>query len=285
LKVYRAKDRIKDGLSLEIFFNKNILSTKEHKHDFLEIVYVKSGRVKELVNGTEYEMGRGQLLFINYDSVHAFSGSDDFSFYNICFAPDVLAGCVISKDNAFDLLSLSAFEELKSPYSEGVITFSGKERIWIETVLSDMLEEYTAKNTDMRSVLESYMILLITKILRKTRLVLKNSDTRQDIFSDLANYISDNLDKKLTLGELARKCFYNPSYFSRVFKERFNMTFQDYVNRERASVAAQLLSETPATVEEISEMCGYGDKSSLNRAFLRFFGCTPTEYRKRMKKY
>ena len=31
--------------------------------------------------------------------------------------------------------------------------------------------------------------------------------------------------------------------------------------------------------EEIAEDCGYGDKSGLYRAFDKFYGCTPTEYR------
>ena len=284
MKTYRAKDRIKDGLSLEIFFSDKYTSTSEHKHDYIEIVYVKSGSVMEWVNGKEYEMNRGQLLFINYDSVHAFEGSHDFTFYNICFAPEVLAGLVISHDNAFDLLTLSSFEELRSPDSEGVITFSGKERVWIETVLSDMLDEYLSGNTDKRSVLESYMILLITKILRKTRLTLGKITIEQDIFGDLVKYINSNLDKKLTLCDLARKCFYNPSYFSRVFKEKFKMTFQEYLNRERAAMAAQLLCESDCSVGEIAERCGYGDNSSLHRAFIRYYGCTPGAYRKGIRK-
>ena len=80
------------------------------------------------------------------------------------------------------------------------------------------------------------------------------------------------------------KYFYNPSYFSRVFKERFGITLADYLTKERTAHAAKLLLETDYTTEHIATICGYGDKSTLYRAFRKEYSVTPSEYRTAHKK-
>ena len=86
--------------------------------------------------------------------------------------------------------------------------------------------------------------------------------------------------EKISLEDLAQKCFYNPSYFSRTFKQKFGLSPIEYITRERAKMAAGLLTNTTLSMDAIAEKCGYGDKSSLYRAFEKNYGCSPTDYRK-----
>ena len=101
------------------------------------------------------------------------------------------------------------------------------------------------------------------------------------VWRELFEYIGENLDKRLTLSELSKKCFYNPSYFSRTFKEKFGITLADYLQSERAEAAARLLKETDLPTQAVAEKCGFSDKSSLYRAFVKIYGVTPSEYRKK----
>ena len=281
MKVYRIEDYIKDGLSLGIFKTTDKGLYERHTHEFAEIVYVLDGEVEEFINGAEYRMARGDMLFVNYGSTHSFDSKGGVTYINVCFSPEVMGKRIISRENAFDLLSLTAFDEIVEGKGEGVVHFSGEERRTVEAVLLDMLDEYKSCLPERKAVLESYMTVIISKILRKMHPPTVREDAAGKMWQELSEYISKNLDKRLTLSELSRKCFYNPSYFSRVFKEKFGITLADYLQRERAQAAARLFSKNELSMQEIAERCGFSDKSALYRAFVKVYGVSPNEYRKK----
>ena len=281
MKIFKIDDYIKDGLSLGIFKTVDKGKYEPHTHEFAEIVYVLDGEVEEFINGSKYRMSRGDMLFINYGSTHSFESENGVSYINVCFSPEVMGKRIISRENAFDLLSLTAFDEIVEGKGEGVVHFSSEERRTVEAVLLDMLNEYKAHLPERIAVLESYMTVIISKILRKMYPPTVREEASGKMWQELSEYISKNLDKKLTLSELSQKCFYNPSYFSRVFKEKFGITLADYLQRERAQAAARLFSKNELSMQEIAERCGFSDKSSLYRAFVKNYGVTPSEYRKK----
>ena len=87
------------------------------------------------------------------------------------------------------------------------------------------------------------------------------------------------------MSDLAKKCFYNPSYFSRVFKEKFGVTFVEYVTVKRLDHAVKLLEENNLTLDEISRRAGFADKNSFYYAFSHYLGAKPSQYRsKKVKK-
>ena len=286
MKIFSSEKYIPKGMSLGIFHAKQANEVLTHRHDFLEFVYVSSGSARQLISGTSYDVSRGDLLFINYGSTHTVcSPSPDFEYYNISFNPDLIAERIINRDNAFDLLSLTALDELRGgDGSGGKITFYGKEQALIEAILADMLAEFEGDRKEKRAVLESYMTVFIAKVTRRIAPCQVFAEESGDIWDELTEYISANLDKKLTLNGIAKQCFYNPSYFSRAFKERFNMTLVSYISAKRVEAAERLLNETDLTVERIAEECGFGDKSSFYRAFSKLRGTTPSEYRRNREK-
>lgn len=283
MKVYKVENYIQGELSLHMFAEEVTNHTiPPHTHEFTEIIYVTSGECIQTINKISYTARRGDMFFINRGSTHSFSPNNTFTYYNICFSPETVVKRVIDRQNAFDLLSLSALEEIQSEGAPmGRFSFEGDERLWIEYLLRDMHSEYVADRSERNAILESYMTILIAKILRKAHL--STSAEREEfsgVWRALSEFIDENLNQKLTLEDLAQKCFYNPSYFSRTFKQKFGMSPVEYITKERANMAATLLSNPSLSMEDISERCGFGDKSSLYRAFEKHYGCSPSEYRK-----
>ncbi|MBR2465431.1 MAG: AraC family transcriptional regulator [Clostridia bacterium] len=283
MREYKSNKYIKGGLSLGIFKATDALACGEHTHEFTEIVYVTDGTGIETIDGTEHSVRRGDLLFINCGAVHKVAPVLNYSYINICFSPDIIGERIITRENAFDLLSLSALEEFRHEYGADTISFIGEERRLVEALLFDMLNEFKSDLPERAAVLESYMSVLIAKIMRKRRIKTEN-DGKSEMWRELSRYIEDNIDKPLTLGELAKKCFYNPSYFSRVFKEKFGTTLVDHVMNERTRAAAKLLSKGEISIDAVAEECGFGDRTGLYRAFIKIYGISPAEYRKRAKK-
>ena len=282
--IFKAENYIERGLSLGIFRSSTTEAEPVHTHDFVEIIYVLDGHSTHKVNGTEHHLLRGDMLFINYGSTHEFFSDSEFTYYNICFSPEVIAERIINRENAFDLLSLTSINEIKS--SDNLvckISFNAEERVGIESMLADMHEEYCSDLAERRAVLESYMTIIMAKILRRLRVMGEVSRDGVGLSRDILDFIDSNLGERLTLSALAKKCFYNPSYFSRSFKERFGVTLVEYISRARARAAARLITESELSTSDIAAECGFSDKSALYRSFSKYYGMTPGEYRERYK--
>lgn len=285
MKVYGSERWIQKGSSVGIFHSKcRTRNETPHSHEFIEIVYVSSGSATQRVDKAEYEVERGDILFINYGSVHAFLPHENFSYINICFSPETLGNAIITEENALALLSLTTFDEMRRNAKGDCISFRGAERREVEQILDLMLREYRECLPASQRMLESYLNILITKMLRKTA-SLPQIEGEQGLWRELAEYIEDNPDAELTLAALARKCFYNPSYFSRAFKKKFHMPLTEYVARRRVEHAISLLRESTLSVEEICTKVGFPDRSSLYHAFAKFTGASPSAYRNEVKKF
>jgi AraC-like DNA-binding protein len=278
---YHSGTLIDKEASIHIF-SANHLSFPAHTHDFIEIIYVKSGKAIQKVNGTSYEVGEGDLLFINYGAHHEYISNDGYSFVNICFHPETFSDGIVTRENAFAVLQLTAFDEIRGESDNGTVSFKGESRIKLERILDDMLCEYNSRKKGWHDAIKSYMNLLLIEVLRKLS-VEGESDGEVGIWRSISAYIDANLGMDLSLSALAEKCFYNPSYFSRSFKERFGITLVEYVTRSRTEAAARLLCESELSTEEIAVKCGFGDRTALYRAFSKQYGMTPREWREQKK--
>ena len=68
-------------------------------------------------------------------------------------------------------------------------------------------------------------------------------------------------------------------YLSHLFKDYFQMSFQQYVAALRCEKARQLLLLTSLNLLDISLESGFSDIKYLNKAFVRQYGYSPREYR------
>ena len=282
--IYESKSLMTADSSIHIFFmGKEERSMPTHEHDFIEIVYVTEGSADETVNGQTWRVQNGDLLFINYGSTHSFVPYENFSYINICFKPEVIGEDVITQENAFALLHLTAFDEiLRESGEDGMVSWRGEERQEIEGILRAMLKEYTEQRPSWRLVLKSYMNVLIAQILRKL-IDGESTENAEDVWRELSDYIDCNLGTDLSLSALAGKCFYNPSYFSRAFKKRFSMSLTEYLNHKRIERAKLLCEDASLTDDEIAARLGFSYKSSFYRVFSRVAGMTFAEYKKSKK--
>ena len=249
-----------------------------HTHDFIEIIYVKSGKVTQIVNGRGYEASEGDLLFINYGASHEYVAAGDYSFVNICFHPETFSEGIVTKENAFAMLQLTAFDEIRGESDNGTVTFKGESRIKLERILDDMLFEYKARKRGWQDAIKSYMNLLLIEVLRKLS-VEGESDGEAGIWRSISAYIDANLGTDLSLSALAEKCFYNPSYFSRAFKEHFNIPLTKYVMQKKVEQVVALIEDGVTSSSELAERCGFSSKNALYRAVLSVKGISFAELR------
>lgn len=105
-----------------------------------------------------------------------------------------------------------------------------------------------------------------------------------DAIKKAKQYIRTHLKTGSSLAEVAKQVSFSPAYFGRVFKERTGEKFLDYVNRIRIEQACNYLETTDMRVNEIYEEVGYKSRNYFYNMFKGIAGCTPQEYRERIRK-
>jgi AraC-like DNA-binding protein len=135
------------------------------------------------------------------------------------------------------------------------------------------------------SVLELMSILHDLSISRNMRTLSDASFTNEHFtynsrrIEKAFEYMNNNYDKPISLGEVAKVVNMTEVSFSRFIKKRTGNTFIDSLNEIRLGHASRMLIDTTHSIAEISYNCGFNNISNFNRIFKKKKTCTPKEFR------
>ncbi len=94
-------------------------------------------------------------------------------------------------------------------------------------------------------------------------------------------YIRENLDKPLSVKEVAKIACFSEYHFHRIFAAIMQETLGEYITRKKLERAAIRLAYSPdSKVSNVAFEFGYSSVSSFSKAFKQWFGCRPTEISK-----
>lgn len=105
--------------------------------------------------------------------------------------------------------------------------------------------------------------------------------TPEQLMNQAAKYISERLHYDLGIEEVAGRIGISSSYFCLLFKNRFAMTFVEYVTQQRIEAAKVMLAGTDKSITAISAGVGYQERRYFTKVFQKQTGMTPKEYRDR----
>lgn len=280
---FKSKSLIPDGSDIGITYNVRTVHFKEHVHDFVEFVYITSGSCLHYVNGVSYEAQKGDLIYIGVGETHAFQSDSEVCSYDLYIKPEFIFTKLLS-DRPDDILALSLFREFSAEISSisPCISFRGADMIEMDSLFSYARKEFDSKEAGKDSALTGYFLVILTKFLREIRKkhMASFDHQLQKVMPEIIQYIEDNYFKSLSLEELAQKSFYNPSYFSRIFKELYGKTLTEYITEKRITEAVKLLENSDMTIEEICRKIGYNDKKHFYKIFKQKMDITPGQYRR-----
>ncbi|ENG4105524.1 DNA-binding transcriptional regulator RclR [Escherichia coli] len=86
-----------------------------------------------------------------------------------------------------------------------------------------------------------------------------------------------------TVESLASIAHMSRASFAQLFRDVSGTTPLAVLTKLRLQIAAQMFSRETLPVVVIAESVGYASESSFHKAFVREFGCTPGEYRERVR--
>ena len=94
------------------------------------------------------------------------------------------------------------------------------------------------------------------------------------------------LNGKLTLNDVASHLGVSTNHLSQVINENLNKNFFDFINQYRIELVKQKMmdpTQSHLTILGMAYDSGFNSKSGFNDVFKKFTGCTPSQYRDKMK--
>ena len=133
--------------------------------------------------------------------------------------------------------------------------------------------------TTLKSICRLIEAFLRTAFMDGTIIMHKGS-----VSTELISYVMLNIDKPITLAKACEQIGVTRSYLCHAVREKFGMTFSEYVHQEKIARAKRLLLSTPLSVNDIAEQLGYGSPAYFTRVFKKLTGVLPSRYRETERK-
>jgi transcriptional regulator GlxA family with amidase domain len=115
-----------------------------------------------------------------------------------------------------------------------------------------------------------------------SRLLEAQASTRKPL-QEVMVWAAENLDRDLSVENLARHAAMSRRNFTRVFAAESGISPAHYIEQLRLEAARRFLEDSQKGVEEIASASGFSSAELMRRAFLRSMRITPSEYRERFR--
>lgn len=126
----------------------------------------------------------------------------------------------------------------------------------------------------LSSLAASYLVL-DARPSQSRYMVMDHLRSFDPLLRTLERFLAANLDRQVSLDELARAAGTSPRTLARRVEAAVGLTPQRFVQRVRVAHAAHLLETTRAPVEEVAARVGYADAAAFRRIFRRHTGESP----------
>ena len=252
-----------------------------HWHEEYEFLVITRGNGTACLNTRTMHIESGDILFINAGIVHSFRGDEKnpLAFYALDFGRELISSYgnddiqqkYISRQANGELIFRDHFkkDDAMWPYIEEPL----------EEIRVLCSQEMAKNELLIKSNLLRIWHYLCLDAEATSFTLKKKDDERVRMIKQILQYIQENYEKNVTLGELAEVFHMSEGQFCRFFKSQVGMTAIEYLNYYRIGVSCDRLRESDTPISEIAIGCGYNNISYFNRTFRKYMHCTPGEYR------
>lgn len=92
----------------------------------------------------------------------------------------------------------------------------------------------------------------------------------------IMRYLNQNIDKPISLSDICQKFYISKSQLCRVFRNSTGVTVKTYLTVKRLVKAKQLM-DAGEHATHVYLQCGFNDYTSFYRAYVKYYGCSPTK--------
>lgn len=128
-----------------------------------------------------------------------------------------------------------------------------------------------------------YHFLGTLRYLQQYRNAIRSENDENDLVTAAIHLMKENIEKKLTLVEIAEHIGYSASHFSILFSKRTGYSPITYFNQLKIQQACHLLDFTDMKINQVCFKIGIEDNYYFSRLFTKIMGISPRAYKKEKK--
>ncbi len=231
-----------------------------HIHKELEIYINLSGDVSFLVENNLYPVSFGDIIIARPGEYHhcVYNSDAEHNFFWILLDTD-------NNKGLFEFLSNSDFPNLIKPYKS--------EKDEIVSLCEKLLDG------DLSQFEKFYCLLSFINILKENA---DNSPYSNALPKDLRcalEYIDENISENIKVSDISNYTYSSESTLERRFKQYLGLKPLEFIQKKKILTAAQLLKKGESVLNAGTSV-GFSDNSYFISLFKRFYGVTPSHYKK-----
>lgn len=251
-------ETVRDNMThVDCWYSQNDICAP-HFHSSIELTYVLSGQLMGWVNGEEHALNAHELLLCPCYSLHYYE-TKDASRSIVLTVP---------------METIPFFQKLLRTNSFQSITA----KLPAQNELLHCLKQLIAAPKENAVLRKGYAYAVMGILSDLLKLQPVKGSAAPNFARDILLYLEDSFLLPLDVRSVAEHFGYSRGHFSYIFSQSFGFTFGEYLSILRCRHAAMLLTNSSASLIEISMNCGFGSIRTFYRSFKHVYGMTTTQY-------
>lgn len=258
--------------------------TKQHSHDYFELMYVSKGSCTQKIGSVPCNLAAGDFCLLNPYITHEIDiDSSETLLFNIMIRQNLLRESFFSMIAGNDLISnffaTSLFTESQQ---KSYLYVPGGENTAAASHIQALIIEFHEKKMGYQKAAENYLALLCMELARSLQDRIDRENYTMmggNLLSEILAYINQH-KLEVTLTSVAEQFHYHPKYLSSLIKRYTHKSFSEILLEAKLQDVCCYLKNTSLSIDEISQLMGYYDRSYFNRLFKKAFQMSPSQYRK-----
>lgn len=263
-------------------YEEAVFHLPEHSHTYYELVYIHKGRGIHLLNNCQFPYKKGDLFILDPEDKHRFEIAKSTRFTFIKFTDNYFSEHkMYYRGDAF--ISLTPETVMRNKHLK---EFKLKISEPCASILRNTVENIVAYDQHNEQISTSplmfYQILSLFGLIKEAASSMNLHIDHQDPGEEeLISYIHQHIYEPvfLQIKNIAAHFAISPSYFSTYFKNKFEMSYRDYLNNYRIKIIEKRLAVPSITISQIASEFGFTDESHLHKFFKTQKGVGPKEFR------
>lgn len=178
-------------------------------------------------------------------------------------------------------VTVSVLECFRKEMMQTIYSFFDKQNLLISRVFDGKeFDDYYEKSVTTLPAMEEF----IHYIWEKAAGVCRQEKRQENVVEQMKRYIDGHLKEDLSRKTLAGMVFLSEDYISKLFMSTTGVSIPSYVASKRMRKAQEYLQHSSLAVSQIALEVGYSNFSYFSKTFRDYAGCTPNEYRSRMRR-
>lgn len=253
----------------------------EHRHNYVEIMYVVQGSITHCIGNKELTLNRGDVLMLNQYVAHSIkrAGYDDIGI-NFIALPEFffVPLSMLQEKNVLAEFIVGVFQQ-KNPVPHYLL-FRLQNDYQIENLMENMIDSMLHEHINESVVNQYSMGLVFLYLLNHLEELSHNSsmDYKETIVQAVLEYIDSDC-RNANLTKIAEDTHQSVTVLSKLIKQKTGLNFQEHLQQKRFDMAVRLLLNTDLSVEDIALDVGYENQSYFFKQFKNRYGVTPRRYR------